>query len=162
MERERVLSLSDDLDLVQLPVLESGSDRLDNLAIPQNLDKGVSFEAWPTESRCMEKVDLVGISSDSVKRIDSLEGSAEPVGTWCRSKEADSVSAVCVWLIVKDRGIERAIAGRSADPVGIGGAEAKVGALVEGFKSAISEEVPSLVSASIGDLEIALAIIGGS
>ena len=68
---------------------------------------------------------------------------------------------MCVWLVVEDGGIECAIAGRSADPVGIRGAEAKVGALVKGFESAISEEVLSLVPASSGDLEIALAVVGG-
>ena len=50
MERQCVLSFRNDLDLVQLPVLESRSDRLNNLSVPQNLDEGVSFEGRSTES----------------------------------------------------------------------------------------------------------------
>ena len=161
MERERVLSFRNNLDLIQLPVLEPWSDRLDNLSVPQNLYKGASFERRSTESRGMEEVDLILLSSDGVKRINSRECSAETVGAWCGSEKTDGVATVCVWLVVEDGGIECAVLGRSADPVGIGRAEAKVGALVEGFESTISEEVLSLISASKCHLKIALAVVGG-
>jgi len=162
MERECILSLRNNFDLVELPVLESGSDRLNDLSVPQNLDKSAPFERWSTESRGMKEVDLIVLSRDGVKRINSRECSAESVGACCGPKQTDRVPAVCVWWVVEDGCVERAVVGRSANPVGIGGAEAKVVALVEGFEPAISEKVLSLVSAGKCDLQISLAVVGGS
>lgn len=133
------------------------------MAVPQNIYGGVAFEGGATESGGVEEVDLVGLSGDGIERLGRLESSAESVIAISSAKDADSVAAVSIGLVVEDGGIELSTIGRCPSPSGAGLSEACaiVVALVVRLEAAILDEVLACVTAGICHLKVALAIVGG-
>jgi len=68
---------------------------------------------------------------------------------------------VGIGLIEEDRGIEGTATWAGADPIGIRSSEAEGAALCVVFKPAVDDIVLALVTAGVGDLQVALTGVDG-
>lgn len=147
---------------VELPVLESRGDGGDDVAVPEDIDEGISFEGGSAECAGLEEVDLVVLSRDGLERGGRGEGSWEVIGASGRSEQGNTAARVGVGLEVEDGGIEGSASRAGADPVSVRGGEAEVAAGRVSFESSIDDVVLAAVSTREGDLEITLTGVGGA
>ena len=79
MEGEHIIAGSDDAELVELPVLESGVDSGHNVTIPEDVDEGISFPGRPAECTGLEERDGIVLAGLSGQWCGRSERSGESI-----------------------------------------------------------------------------------
>ena len=157
MEGEHIVSGTNNAELVELPVLESGVDSGHNVTIPEDVNEGISFTARPAECTGLEECDGVVLAGLSGQWSCGSERSGESIGTCGRAKETHTVASVSVWRVEEYGGIKGSTSCTRTDPVSVGGSPAEDSALVVALETAVDDKVLALVSTGEGDLEVSLA-----
>jgi len=63
VEGEHIVTGTDDIELVELPVLVPGVDGSHKVTIPEDVDEGISLTGRPTECTGLEERDSVVLAS---------------------------------------------------------------------------------------------------
>jgi hypothetical protein len=157
VEGEHIVSGTNNTELVELPVLESGGDRGYNVAVPENVNECISFEGRPTECTGLEKRDGVLLASYRSQWRSGSERSGESIVSISRAEEGNSVARVSVWLEEEYGGIEKTASRAGTNPINVGTFEAKETALVKALETTVDHKVLALVATGEGDLKASLA-----
>ena len=156
MEGEHIISGTNDTELEELPVLESGCDGGNDVAVPENVHECSSLEGRPAECAGVEERDGVVLAGDRGQWRSGGERSGESVVSIGRAEEGHSVTRVSVWLEEEHGGIQNTANRAGTDPVHVGGVETEEGAVVIALETAVDDKVLTLVATGEGDLEASL------
>ena len=157
MEGEHIVSGTNNIELVELPVLESGDDGGHNVAVPENVNECISLEGRATECTGLEKRNSVLLAGYRRQWRSRGERSGKSIVSISRTEEGHSIARVSVWLVEEYGGIENTARRAGTDPVSVGSIEAKIVAFVKALETAVDHKVLALVAAGEGDLKVSLA-----
>jgi len=156
MEGEHIVSCTNHAELVELPVLESGSDGGHNVAVPENIHECISLEGRPTECTGLEECDSIVLAGYCGQWRSGGERSGESIVSIGRAKEGHSIARVSIWLEEEYGSIENTASRAGTDPINVGSVEAKLIAFVKALETAVDHKVLALVATGEGDLKASL------